>query len=403
VEKRRLYIIVSAYVGGGLSGGDRIALEIIRFWGALFRIEVIAPEEFFPLLVKEGCHDYLSVSLGTKPIAKIESLREFFSYIVSRTLVILQWQKKHYTYEEGDIVYSSSDFWPDFLPALLMKLSNPKLFWIAGFYLFAPKPWDKNSPYKGKHFIKGLFYYLTQLPAYFFIKRYADIVFVTSEPDRAKFVTKKRPSERVMVIQGFVCMHEIRPLLEKFRNEPKEFDGCFMGRLHYQKGCLELLLIWKRVLDKKPNARLAIIGDGPLREEMGKRVKELGIEKNVKFFGTLLGEEKYRVFARSRVMLHPATYDSGGMAMAEGMAFGLPGVSFDLEALKTYYPSGVIKTPCYDLDAFANNILRLLEDKSLYQHLSNEARELIYTVWDNEKRSKELLNGLLSVMHKNNL
>jgi glycosyltransferase involved in cell wall biosynthesis len=63
----------------------------------------------------------------------------------------------------------------------------------------------------------------------------------------------------------------------------------------------------------------------------------------------------------------------------------------------------VIKTPCYDLDAFANNILRLLEDKSLYQHLSNEARELIYTVWDNEKRSKELLNGLLSVMHKNNL
>ena len=401
--KRRCYFLSVSYLESGLSGGDRILVEFLRFWGKAFQRYVVAAEDFFVLLKKERVNVEKEIVLLPQKKYDIDTITGRIIYVFERLIKDIQWQKKRYTYQKGDIVYSSSDFWPDFLPALLMKLRNPKLIWIAGFYLFAPKPWDKNSPYKGKHFIKGLLYYLTQLPAYFFIKRYADIVFVTSEPDRAKFVTKKRPSERVMVIQGFVCMHEIRPLLEKFRDEPKEFDGCFMGRLHYQKGCLELLLIWKRVLEKKPNARLAIIGDGPLREEMEKRVKELGIEKNVKFFGTLLGEEKYRVFARSRVMLHPATYDSGGMSMAEGMAFGLPGVSFDLEALKTYYPRGVIKTLCYDLDAFADNILRLLEDKSLYQHLSNEARKLIYTVWDNEKRSKELLNGLLSVMHKNNL
>ena len=396
--KRRCYFLGVSYLGSGLSGGDRILVEFLRFWGKAFQRYVVAVEDFFVLLKKEKVNVEKEIVLLPQKKYDIDTITGRIIYVFERLIKAIQWQKKHYTYEEGDIVYSSSDFWPDFLPALLMKLRNPKLFWIAGFYLFAPKPWDKNFPYKGKHFIKGLLYYFTQLPAYFFIKRYADIVFVTSEPDRAKFVTKKRPSERVMVIQGFVCMHEIRPLLEKFRDEPKEFDGCFMGRLHYQKGCLELLLIWKRVMDKKPNARLAIIGDGPLREEMEKRVKELGIEKNVKFFGTLLGEEKYRVFARSRVMLHPATYDSGGMSMAEGMAFGLPGVSFDLEALKTYYPRGVMKTPCYDLDTFAGNVLRLLEDEILYQHLSNEAKELVETVWDSEKRNESILEEVLSVM-----
>jgi len=396
--KQRCYFLSASYVGTGLSGGDRILVEFLRFWGKTFQRYVVATEDFFILLKKEKIEVEKGLVLLSQKTYDIDSFIGRIRYVFERLREGVKWQKKHYTYEEGDIFYSSSDFWPDFLPTLLMKLRNPKLIWIAGFYLFAPKPWDKNSPYKGKHFIKGLFYYLTQLPAYFFIKRYADIVFVTSEPDKGRFVTKKRPSERVMVIQGFVCMHEIRPLLEKFRDEPKEFDGCFMARLHYQKGCLELLLIWKRVLEKKPNARLAIIGDGPLREEMEKRVKELGMEKNVKFFGTLLGEEKYRIFARSRVMLHPATYDSGGMAMAEGMAFGLPGVSFDLEALKTYYPRGVMKTPCYDLDAFAGNVLRLLEDETLYQHLSNEAKNLVDTVWDSEKRNEKILEEVLSVM-----
>ena len=45
------------------------------------------------------------------------------------------------------------------------------------------------------------------------------------------------------------------------------------------------------------------------------------------------------------MVVHPAIFDSGGMAAAEAMAWGLPGVSFDLPALKTYYPQGMIKNP----------------------------------------------------------
>ena len=112
-------------------------------------------------------------------------------------------------------------------------------------------------------------------------------------------------------------------------------------------------------------------------------------------FGFLDGLEKIKVFKDSKIVLHPALYDSGGMAACEAMICGLPGVSFDLPALKVYYPKGMLKTPCYDLKAFAENILRLLENKSLYNQLRKDAINWAKE-WDWNKVAEEtlmLING----------
>ena len=94
-------------------------------------------------------------------------------------------------------------------------------------------------------------------------------------------------------------------------------------------------------------------------------------------------------------MVHPATYDSGGMAAAEGMAWGLPGVSFDLESLKTYYPRGMIKTRCFDLEEFARNILNLLNNRKLYDEMSKQAHNLIIEIWDWEKRAEIIYKKII--------
>jgi glycosyltransferase involved in cell wall biosynthesis len=396
--RKRFFLVSLSYIGeGALSGGDRISTEILRYWQNEFDMYVVSSDDYLSVLKNTQVKAPHTLTLPSN-IKRHDTLWHHAGYLLERTWKGIKWAIKNYSYETGDIVYSSSDFWPDSFPAFFMKIRYPELRWVAGFYLFAPPPWKKNSPYKGKNFLRGLFYYLSQLPSYWLIKKFADIVFVTSEPDKKRFITKKRPQEKVIVIQGFVCMHEIAPLKEKFQNLPKIYDGCFMARLHYQKGCLELIEIWKQVVEKKNDAKLAIIGDGPLKEEMKQKVREYGLVNHVDFLGTLLGEEKYRVFAQSRVMLHPATYDSGGMAMAEGMAFGLPGVSFDLEALKTYYPMGVLKTPCFDTTQFAENIYALLTDPALYHQLSQQAVQLIQTVWDNRIRSEQLLKQFLAIV-----
>jgi len=77
------------------------------------------------------------------------------------------------------------------------------------------------------------------------------------------------------------------------------------------------------------------------------------------------------------------------------MACGLPGVSFDLPALRTYYPKGMLKTPCYDLKAFAENILKLLNDEKLYSKTSKDALDWAEK-WDWDARSTYLLDQIIT-------
>lgn len=288
-------------------------------------------------------------------------------------------------FKKIDYLVSSSDFWPDSIPAFFLKMRNKNLVWIAGFFLTAPTPWQKDNPYKGKRFIIGLFYWLTQLPVYYLIKKYADFVLVTSEPDVEKFITKKRDRSRIIVAQGGVEVGEAKKFLAGkgwIPLEKRKYDACFLGRFHYQKGVLEMVDIWKKVCQKKPQAKLAMIGIGPLEKEVKEKIKKYGLKKNIELLGFRNGKEKYQIFKQAKIMVHPATYDSGGMATAEGMSWGLPGIGFDLECHKTYYPRGMIKAPLGNLDKFAKKIIKLLDDKKLYQKYSREAINLTQKVWD---------------------
>ena len=301
-----------------------------------------------------------------------------------------------------DIIYSSSDFGPDSIPAFFIKLRHPNVLWVAGFFLFSPTPWQRNSPYKGKKWFIGLFYWLSQLPLYYLINRFADIIFITSEPDTSKFINSRRGKEKIIVVRGGVDTTPSNKYLNSNNLVPlssRKYDACFVGRLHYQKGTLELTKIWKLVCNKIPRARLAIIGTGPLESEIKNEIKRQSLCENIDILGPKFGEEKHEIFKQSKIVVHPATYDSGGMASAEAMAWGLPGVAFDLEALKTYYPEGMLKTQRFNLNEFAHNILLLLTDHNTYEVLSQKAARLIREQWDWEKRAEEIFNYI----DKNNI
>ncbi len=284
---------------------------------------------------------------------------------------------------------TQTDFLPDTFAAFCIKVRNPNICWIASFFLAAPAPLAKNSPYRGKRWIIGFFYWLLQQPSILFIKWKADKVIVTSEPDVHMFVNATRATGDIVAIQGGVDIAVSEEYLRSNNIVPvneRTYDACFVGRLHYQKGVVALIEIWWHVCQVIKDAKLAIVGSGELENDVITAIKKYHLEQNVDLLGLKDGAEKYEIFKQSKIMVHPATYDSGGMAMAGGMAWGLPGVSFDLDALRTYYPKGVIKTAYGDTKQFAENIVKLLCDQDVYHKTSTEARELIVEVWDWEKR-----------------
>lgn len=289
------------------------------------------------------------------------------------------------------IVYSASVFLPDVIPSFLLSRRIKGSKWIVGFYLFAPSLSKGFSGTQKIPKLRDLAFYLNQLPVYWMTRKYADMVFVTNELDRKKFIDERLTSEKVIAVRGGVDVKT--PALIP---EPKEkkFDAAFVGRFHPQKGVLELIDIWKYVWAVKKGAKLAMIGNGPLEEAVKKKIKKYGLESNIILFGFKDGVEKIKIFKNSRVVVHPAVYDSGGMAPCEAMACGLPGVSFDLPALKTYYPKGMRKTHCYDLKEFAENILKLLNDKKLYRKTAIDALNWARG-WDWDKRAEKLLTSIV--------
>jgi glycosyltransferase involved in cell wall biosynthesis len=383
----KIVFINAAHIDvGGLSGGETIIINLFREWK---RIPGVTITMLTGTLGKETWCRHGIKDANILDVAPSREGENLFRRYVLRTLSLIRNPKVREALSEADVVYSASDFWQDSLTAFYFKRKFRKLRWIAGFYLFAPVPFSKESPYRGRHFVRGLFYYLMQRPVYWIVRRRADVVFVTSEPDVKRFAPKP-----VVVVRGGVDTTESEAYLGSGAVVPvaqRKYDAVFMGRLHYQKGVLLLVDIWREVVRQRPSAKLAVIGNGPLEAEVRAKIRACGLDANIEMLGFLSGAPKYEVFKQSKIVLHPATYDSGGMAAAEAMAWGLPGVSFGLESLRTYYPEGMVKVERVgDVAGFAQEIILLLEAGQQYRDLQEGALRLIRESWEWKRRVMEL-------------
>lgn len=385
-DKPILLVIAHTNLGDSLSGGDRIFLNIIRYWKNKFRISVLGSPESRNLLQHHKITaSFLPTTPNKSPITTLNTLTLFWHHL-SRFITGKIFCLNHRSlFIEAQYIYTSSDFYGDFIFGFFAKLFNPKIKWLCGFYLLAPNPLDIHSPYiQNRHFFRGLIYYFAQIPTIILANTLADYVFVTSEPDIKIFKNKS------LVIQGGVYIPPLAALKKIPPVSTRRYDAFFLGRLHVQKGVLELVDIWKLVTQQLPDAKLVIVGDGELMTELKIKINKLKLHKNIELKGFLIGDEKFQLIKNSKIVVHPATYDSGGMAAAEAMAWGLPGVSFDLLALKTYYPQGMVKVKLNDISAFSLAILNLLNNSSYYRQLSSQARQMVTNNWDWSKRLQNI-------------
>ncbi|MBL8994688.1 MAG: glycosyltransferase, partial [Spirochaetia bacterium] len=271
------------------------------------------------------------------------------------------------------ILFSSSDIFPDTVPAFLTKLFFPKTKWVAAFYFFAPKPGSPEWSYRGlAGNLRGLFYFLSQKVCYRLIRFGADRVLACNEIDRLRFIKDGYPADRIHSIYGGVRLSEAEAVPEPAE---KKLHAVFMARFHPQKGPKEAVEIWRRVVDRIPSASLGMIGNGPEEESVKKAIASLGLEANIRLFGFRDGADKYAILKSARLFLHPALYETGGMAAAEGMAAGLPVIAFDHPGFDYCYPKGILRIePVGDLEKMADAVVSLLKHEDRYRSLRAEAQ-----------------------------
>jgi glycosyltransferase involved in cell wall biosynthesis len=143
----------------------------------------------------------------------------------------------------------------------------------------------------------------------------------------------------------------------------------YVGRLSPEKG-LDTL---GEILDAVPEARLALVGDGPARAALERRYAG----RRVHFTGFLRGEELAAAYASADVFLMPSTTETLGFVVLEAMASGCPVVAAragGVPELVDDGESGHLYAPGDTADAAAA-VRALISRPSLRRFLAQQARK----------------------------
>ncbi len=97
------------------------------------------------------------------------------------------------------------------------------------------------------------------------------------------------------------------------------------GRMVPKKGFDDLLQAFRQVLEKEPNARLLVGGDGKEKARLLQRVAKLDLESRVSFVGWV--EEVKPFLAQGAVFVLPSRDEPFGIVLLEVMASGVPVVT----------------------------------------------------------------------------
>lgn len=94
-----------------------------------------------------------------------------------------------------------------------------------------------------------------------------------------------------------------------------------VGRLNVQKNHSFLLEIFAEIYKQNSTARLLLVGDGPLKQDLIKRAKQLHIDSAVLFCGNQAAEHYYHAMD---VFVFPSIYEGLGIVLIEAQTSGLP-------------------------------------------------------------------------------
>jgi glycosyltransferase involved in cell wall biosynthesis len=188
-------------------------------------------------------------------------------------------------------------------------------------------------------------------------------------------------------LQAFVPEEKLAFLPNPLADQPSSETFAFaaptvitVGRLVEQKGIDVLLAAWAKVAASLPGWRLALVGDGPLADELKEQARNLGVEDSVDWVGHV--SDPFPLLRGAKLFVMTSRFEGTPNALLEAMACGLPAVVSDAspgpcELIGTDESRAGRIVPVEDANATADAILRLARDDTLRRRFGLAARERV--------------------------
>jgi glycosyltransferase involved in cell wall biosynthesis len=113
---------------------------------------------------------------------------------------------------------------------------------------------------------------------------------------------------------------------------PRPVHAVMVGSLLPLKNHATVVRAWPYVLDRFPEAKLVVLGEGPERPRLHGLIHDLGVERHVDLRGAVPREEVVSTLRQARLIAHPSWTEGQPRAVLEAMACGLPVLCSDIPA-----------------------------------------------------------------------
>jgi glycosyltransferase involved in cell wall biosynthesis len=160
----------------------------------------------------------------------------------------------------------------------------------------------------------------------------------------------------------------------------------FCGSLIKRKGVNYLLEALPAVLQRYPNYRLAVVGQGPEREALERQTGQLGIAGSVDFIGAQSQEQVRGWMQRAKLLAMPSLDEALGIVALEAQATATPVVASRVGGVpEITSPETAILVPPADPAALAQALCTLLYEETwkAYSARCRPFAETRFYSWDN--------------------
>ena len=158
-----------------------------------------------------------------------------------------------------------------------------------------------------------------------------------------------------------------------------------IANLRIGKGHDVLLQAARLVLQRHPDARFRIVGDGPLGPSLHAHARSLGIEASVDFLGAR--DDVAEQLGTSNVFAFPSLMEAFPNGVMEAMAAGLPIVATDVGGIPELidHDENGLLVEAGSPAALAAGIVRLLDDRDYADACGRAARDTIASRYSFER------------------
>lgn len=225
---------------------------------------------------------------------------------------------------------------------------------------------------------------LSFLLASLFFKK---LLFVSSSAYDEYYFKKliKRKSE---IIKNVINMEEVlqRALEAKMKDV---YDIVYIGRMSEQKNPIRMVEILKKVIEKNPDIQCALMGDGPLFDDLQFRINEYGLQDNIHMLGFI--NNPFGILSKAKVFLMTSKYEGTPMVALEAQTLGKPIVSTPVDGLLDIIINDENGFLSNDDNELVEVLIKIVKEDKYQKKLEENSRKVSIRINDCKEYKERLL------------